>query len=92
MLKMLHFGALANMAIAFARLQCILRSSESSPNRIDIMLAIEISSSMMCLDFQEQKEQKLTKRFDIAKQLTEKFIQSRPDECIGMCTFADAST
>ncbi|MDR1366861.1 MAG: VWA domain-containing protein [Puniceicoccales bacterium] len=90
LLKMLRFFALVSMIIALARPQRILRSSETNSNGIDIMLAIDISSSMMGLDFQEQKEQKLTTRLDIAKQLTKEFIQSRPNDRMGMCAFAGA--
>ncbi|MDR0418457.1 MAG: VWA domain-containing protein [Puniceicoccales bacterium] len=88
LLKILRFFALISVIIALARPQYILRSSETSSNGIDIMLAIDISSSMMGLDFQERKEQKLTTRLDIAKQLTKEFIQSRPNDRMGMCAFA----
>jgi Ca-activated chloride channel family protein len=87
-LTFLRFLALTAIIFALARPQLVHRFTESNSSGVDIMLAIDISSSMMGLDFQERKEQKITTRLDIAKQVTNEFIENRPDDRIGMCAFA----
>jgi Ca-activated chloride channel family protein len=87
-LKFLRFSALTALVLALARPQLIHRFRESNSSGVDIMLAIDISSSMMGLDFLERNEGKITTRLDIAKQLTDEFIQNRPNDRIGMCAFA----
>ncbi|MDR1906859.1 MAG: VWA domain-containing protein [Puniceicoccales bacterium] len=87
-LNCLRFLALTLSVFALARPQLIQRFAESNSSGVDIILAVDISSSMMGLDFQEEKERKLTTRLDIAKWVTEEFIQNRPSDRIGMCAFA----
>ncbi|MDR2807046.1 MAG: VWA domain-containing protein [Puniceicoccales bacterium] len=87
-LTFLRLLALTTLILALARPQWIHRFTESHSSGVDIMLAIDISSSMMGLDFQEKKERKLTTRLDIAKQVTREFIKNRPNDRIGMCAFA----
>ncbi|MDR0740743.1 MAG: VWA domain-containing protein [Puniceicoccales bacterium] len=87
-LNFLRYSALTLLIFALARPQLIHRFTESNSSGVDIMLAVDISSSMMGLDFQERNEQKLTTRLDIAKQVTDEFIRNRPNDRIGMCAFA----
>jgi Ca-activated chloride channel family protein len=87
-LNFLRFSALTLLIFALARPQLVQRFTESNSSGIDIMLAVDISSSMMGLDFLERKEQKLITRLDIAKQVTNDFIRNRPNDRIGMCAFA----
>ncbi|MDR1590757.1 MAG: VWA domain-containing protein [Puniceicoccales bacterium] len=87
-LNFLRFSALTLLIFALARPQLVHRFTESNSSGVDIMLAVDISSSMMGLDFQERNERKLITRLDIAKQVTDEFIQNRPNDRIGMCAFA----
>jgi Ca-activated chloride channel family protein len=87
-LAFLRFSALTLLIFALARPQWIRRFEESNLNGVDIMLAVDISTSMMGLDFHEEKERKVTTRLDIAIQVTHAFIQNRPSDRIGMCAFA----
>jgi Ca-activated chloride channel family protein len=87
-LNFLRFSALTLLIFALARPQFVQHFTESNSSGVDIMLAVDISSSMMGLDFVERKEQKLITRLDIAKQVTNEFIRNRPNDRIGMCAFA----
>ncbi|MDR1303235.1 MAG: VWA domain-containing protein [Puniceicoccales bacterium] len=87
-LALLRLSALILLIFALARPQYIQRFQESNLNGVDIMLAVDISSSMMGLDFHEEQERKITTRLDIAIQVTNEFIQNRANDRIGMCTFA----
>ncbi|MDR2200523.1 MAG: VWA domain-containing protein [Puniceicoccales bacterium] len=87
-LTTLRFLALGLLILALARPQLIDHFSESHCSGVDIMLAIDISSSMMGLDFQEGRERNIITRLDIAKQVTREFIRNRPNDRMGMCTFA----
>jgi Ca-activated chloride channel family protein len=91
-LSFLRFSALTLLIFALARPQWIRHFQESNLNGVDIMLAVDVSPSMMGLDFHEEHERKITTRLDIAIQVTNEFIQNRANDRIGMCTFAgDAS-
>ncbi|MDR3317379.1 MAG: VWA domain-containing protein [Puniceicoccales bacterium] len=87
-LNFLRLSALTLLIFALARPQRVHHFAESHSSGVDIMLAVDISSSMMGLDFHEEKERKITTRLDIAKQVTHEFIQNRPNDRIGMCAFA----
>jgi Ca-activated chloride channel family protein len=87
-LAFLRFLALTSLIFALARPQWIQHFVESNLNGVDIMLAVDVSSSMMGLDFHEEKERKVTTRLDIAIQVTNEFIQNRSNDRIGMCAFA----
>lgn len=86
LLTFLRYSALIFIILALARPQKMTQTRESTSSGIDIMIAVDSSSSMMCLDF--AKDNALTTRLDVAKQLTEEFIQGRPGDRIGLCTFA----
>lgn len=76
--------AVALLIVALARPQ----SSESNTNRktegIDIVLALDISSSMLARDFQPN-------RISAAKEVAAQFIMERPDDRIGLVIFAGES-
>jgi Ca-activated chloride channel family protein len=84
----LHFLALIALIFALALPQLIHRFMESNSSDVDIMLAVDISSSMMGLDFQKERKQKITAHLDIAKQVANEFIKNHPNDRIGMCVFA----
>ncbi|UPA28433.1 MAG: VWA domain-containing protein [Verrucomicrobiota bacterium] len=83
---MLRFGALSAIVIALARPQWVSKFTEVNSSGVDIMLAIDVSGSMMGLDFSDRE--KTITRLDIAKEVTKVFIENRPNDRLGMCAFA----
>jgi Ca-activated chloride channel family protein len=77
-LTFLRFLVLIALIFALARPQLIHRFAKSNSSGVDIMLAVDIFSSMMGFDFQEEREQKITTHLDIAKQVINEFIKNLP--------------
>jgi len=67
---------------ALARPQQGVRQSETETRGVDIMLAIDISPSMMAMDLQPEN------RLFVAKQTARTFVQQRPHDRIGLVGFA----
>lgn len=85
-LLFLRLAAAALMIIALARPQMALTRNRSCKEGIDIVLAIDVSTSMNALDFTMAG-----KRYDrvyIVKKVVADFINSRPDDRIGVVAFA----
>ncbi|MCA9396851.1 MAG: VWA domain-containing protein [Candidatus Omnitrophica bacterium] len=82
---LLRLAVLILLLIAMSRPQTGEGKTEESKDVIDIMLALDISSSMATLDFHPEN------RLVAAKAEAKKFIQSRPDDRIGIVTFAKHS-
>lgn len=80
----LRIAALAALIVAFARPQQSIRWSESSTSGTDIILALDVSSSMLASDFKPN-------RLESAKGVAERFIMQRPNDNIGLVTFAAES-
>jgi len=78
--------ALALLIIAMARPQLGKGHAEVEASGIDIMLAIDVSSSMEALDFQIDNER--VNRLEAVKDTVAKFIQNRPNDRIGLLAFA----
>ncbi len=85
----LQFGlrllALALVIIALARPQSGHTEEEVTTEGIDIVLAVDISSSMLAEDFKPKN------RIEAAKQVAEQFITGRKSDRIGMVVFAARS-
>lgn len=77
LLRMLSFSMLV---IVMARPQTYNSLSESETEGIDIMMAMDISTSMMAPDIKPN-------RIEAAKQVAYEFISSRPDDNIGLTLF-----
>jgi len=60
--------------------------TETQASGVDIMLALDLSWSMMALDMSGPHER--VTRFDIAAQVLEDFIQKRPTDRIGLVVFS----
>ena len=56
---------------------------------IDIMLALDVSGSMIAEDFTIGGER--ANRIEVVKQVTQKFIEGRPNDRIGMLCFCRAA-
>ena len=78
--------ALALFIIALARPQMGKTISKVQASGIDIMLALDVSASMYAEDFTIGGER--ANRLEVVKQVTQKFIEARPNDRIGITCFA----
>ena len=74
------------LVIALARPRAGLTKSHVEASGIDIMLALDVSRSMLAEDFSIGGQR--CNRLEAVKQVTEKFIQGRPNDRIGIVAFA----
>ena len=79
--------ALALLIVAFARPRIGMGYSEREESGIDIVLTIDVSGSMAGLDFSESRNRPMT-RLDAVKEVVDAFIGKRPNDRIGLITFA----
>jgi Ca-activated chloride channel family protein len=77
-------GAVALIIIALARPQTSENGSSSTTRGIDIVLALDISGSMLAQDFNPD-------RIAAAKDVAANFINDRPNDRIGLVIFAGES-
>lgn len=80
----LRVAALTFIIIALARPQTSMSSQNISVEGIDIVLATDISGSMLAEDFRPN-------RLEAAKDVATKFIRSRPNDRIGLVVFSGES-
>ena len=78
--------ALAPLIVALARPQMGKTITKVQASGIDIMLALDVSGSMVAEDFTIGGER--ASRIDVVKQVTQKFIEARPNDRIGIVCFA----
>ncbi|MBN1112841.1 MAG: VWA domain-containing protein [Bacteroidales bacterium] len=76
--------AILSLVVAIARPQSDDSWDEKSTEGIDIMLALDISSSMLAQDFQPN-------RIEAAKDIAVRFISGREEDRIGLAIFAAES-
>lgn len=74
------------MIVALARPRWVTGTSDVQSSGIDIILTLDVSSSMEALDF--TLEGKQSNRLEAVKHVVEKFVKQRPDDRIGMVAFA----
>ncbi len=72
------------MVIALARPQKSMSGNSVNSEGIDIVLSLDISSSMLAKDFKPD-------RLEAAKQVAKSFIAGRPNDRIGLVVFAGES-
>lgn len=80
----LQLLALACIIVALARPQTHDSERKSRVEGIDIVIALDISSSMLATDLQPT-------RFDAAKDVAQKFVNQRTDDNIGFVVFSGES-
>ncbi len=80
----LRCAAVALIIVALARPQNAQSGSNSETEGIDIVLALDISTSMLARDFEPD-------RLAAAKEVAAKFIAERPNDRIGLVIFAGES-
>lgn len=84
-LPVLRLAALVVLVAALARPQTVATSERVTSEGIDIVLALDISGSMLAEDFQPDN------RLAVAKRVMGDFIRGRQADRIGLVVFAGAS-
>jgi Ca-activated chloride channel family protein len=74
--------ALAAGIAALARPQSLAQSESVTTQGINIVLAVDLSSSMLAEDFQPQN------RLEVAKETMKRFVQGRSSDRVGVVAFA----
>ena len=85
-LRSLLLVALAFFVIALARPQLGKSLTQVEASGIDIMLVLDVSASMLIKDFTIGGES--VTRVDAIREVTRKFIESRPNDRIGIIAFS----
>lgn len=85
LLAALFFASLALLIIGLARPQLGKTLTHVEASGIDIMFLIDVSSSMLTEDFTIGGQR--ASRLDTIKQVTQKFIENRPNDRIGIIAF-----
>ncbi len=86
MLPAMRWFSLALLIVAFARPQQIHTEANIKASGVDIVVAIDLSSSMEAEDF--QLDHHSVNRLAMAKDVLRKFIDRRPNDRIGLVAFA----
>lgn len=86
LLPVLRAVGLALLVVALARPQLGKAATQIFTEGIDIMLAVDISGSMLAEDFQVEGQR--ANRLDAVKSVVEKFLQRRPGDRVGLVLFA----
>ena len=84
--KLLVYSAAAFLLLGLAKPQSGVVSAEVRASGIDIMILLDVSRSMLAEDYSIGGER--ASRIEVVKQVTEKFIQNRPNDRIGIIAFA----
>jgi Ca-activated chloride channel family protein len=85
-LRSLFVLALAILIVALSRPQLGKTLNQVEASGIDIMLTLDVSGSMLFRDFSIGGEE--ASRVDAIREVTRKFIESRPNDRIGIIAFA----
>ncbi len=84
LVQLLHLVALASLIVALARPRAVLQEENITAEGIDIMLALDISVSMLARDFEPN-------RLAASKSVAASFVSERPHDRIGLVVFAGES-
>jgi Ca-activated chloride channel family protein len=82
----LRAAAIILMIMAFARPQSVLEGTKTISEGVDMVLALDTSTSMLAEDFKLGASR--INRFDLVRDVVKEFIQKRKDDRIGMVAFA----
>lgn len=83
-LPLLRYLGLALLIIALARPRLVLKEEEVKAEGIDIMMVMDLSSSMLARDFQPD-------RLTVSKEMGKRFIDKRTYDRVGLVVFAGES-
>lgn len=84
LLPSLRLLSIAALIVAIARPQAMFSEESITTEGIDIVLAMDVSTSMLAIDFQPN-------RIEAAKKTAAEFIEGRPYDRIGLVVFAGES-
>ncbi len=82
----LLYGAMASLVLALARPQWSNTTTRIQASGIDIMIVLDVSGSMATEDYVIGNQH--ASRLDAVKQVTQQFIEARPNDRIGIIAFA----
>jgi len=82
----LRAASLALFIIAASRPQSTIEETKIYVEGIDIVLAVDVSSSMLAMDFEIGGRR--VDRLEVVKKVVEDFVQKRPNDRIGLVGFA----
>jgi len=82
----LFLGGMIALIVGLARPQMGKTISKVEASGIDIILALDVSGSMLAEDFTIGGER--ASRLEVVKQVTQKFIEARPNDRLGIVCFA----
>jgi Ca-activated chloride channel family protein len=85
-LMALRMLAVALLLVALGRPQLVQGTTEVEASGIDILLAVDASSSMEAMDFKMNGQ--ASNRIDAVKAVVAKFVEERPNDRIGLVAFA----
>ncbi|MDO8525324.1 MAG: VWA domain-containing protein [Candidatus Omnitrophota bacterium] len=85
----LRLGAVLLLILAFARPQSVLEGMKTISEGVDIVLALDTSTSMLAEDFKIGSAR--INRFDVVRSVVKEFVEKRKDDRIGMVAFAARS-
>src|SRR5947207_96518 len=85
-LRSLLLAAIAVFVVALARPQLGKSLTQIEASGIDIILALDVSGSMLTKDFTIGGQE--ATRVDAIREVTQKFIEGRPNDRIGIMAFA----
>ncbi len=83
-LSVLQLLTLATLILAFARPQLALKEEQVIAEGIDIVLALDLSSSMLAQDFKPD-------RLEVSKRVAAEFVSKREHDRIGVVVFSGES-
>ena len=86
-LRALRWLALAAFIVALARPRFVEGEAQVSASGIDIVVCMDLSTSMQAEDFFNEKDERIN-RLAMAKDVVEKFVTKRPSDRIGLIAFA----
>lgn len=78
--------SIALILVALARPETVLEGTKTVSEGVDIVLAIDTSTSMLAEDFRLGTTR--INRFDVVREVVKEFIKKRKDDRIGMVAFA----
>lgn len=87
---LLMLAGTAALIIAAARPQSELSQSRKSTESIAIEMSVDVSGSMLALDFSKPSDRKT--RLDVVKETFTDFVKRRPDDMIGLVAFGGYAT
>jgi Ca-activated chloride channel family protein len=81
--------AIAALAVALARPQTVGGKTRIDAKGVAIVVALDHSSSMKAADFPTERGTRMMPRLEAAKATFREFVEGRPNDLVGLITFAN---